>query len=1084
MASPIGNLIHPPDTHSHPRQLHHSYSQSHPQHQHPHPHLHPHPHPHPHPHSHAHQPLQAPSFPSASSHHSPVFTTATSSASNLSLAPLNTSTIPSVSGPRSAPESGHGLSPAEPPPPTPQSASTIKSNTAQLARSHASSQSLYQCADCLRRYSRPEHLQRHIATHTLGKRFTCDICSKAFSRADLLKRHRANHNDDNGTKRRRISSSPGQGRVAHACQACAKARVKCEEMKPCSRCKTRGLNCESASSEDAAMHLLHLSTNPHPPDYKQESSPVSSYHPPPPASPRQTRFKVQQAGAVIPLSSYPPPPDSQAVNESPVIPGNPLADEESQLPTPETLMDQSNPDSYQPSYPNNDVVDVTRLPFSDFLHDVLYDRSLSNPARLAEAQGLAVLDFCDDANLELKDIDFGLLDHWNLDELSGRDPTVPDMQFRQVDTVDITAMRSKLVKIWTESPWRWSPGKTDTCYTEQTNLPLPSRDISGAQIQETTRSVDRVIKEKLQSSGRDRILGIVLSTCRNNSIMTRVASSFPSTDAMDDWIHIFLASHLCSVSAWIHYGSFSLNTQWPEWLAMAASAGAVLAPIPALRRFGFALQEAVRVTIPTRFEENNSKVADIGLVQALVLVQDVGLWSGNRRKMEIAECHLSVPIAMMRYRGKFQRSSYPSIIVDPSDEGRVLEEKWKRWYELESWKRLVFHAYLRDAQVSMTQFCNPSMSYAELTLPLPCSKELWFSRTAEEFKIRYLEVAAAEGKRPPSLGDLLRDINLLSANHQRVDVQYAISIYLHGFWSLIWEYRQLNAVYRSTAHSPGFTANPNLLLNSRHEELCRLLQNFQLVTHDWHEMLSAQESIVLHLLLMNLLVSLDDLQLFSGKEGEEQARRVYPVLQRWSDSYEARQALWHAGQILRQAKMFPPGHLKDFYAVTVHHAALCLWTHGVVSKATRPRPTTGADRGGVSQQQHQHQNQNQPPDPIQGSAGGADYMQQQQEAVVVVYLDGDDAPLLHRYISSGQGLPAIRGPDTPVMMRGDPAAALVPAPPATESLLEDPQTCMEVAQEILRANFIDGRESLPPISENIIHLLKQLGNAAWAVGLG
>jgi hypothetical protein len=58
------------------------------------------------------------------------------------------------------------------------------------------------------------------------------ICTKAFSRADLLKRHRANHFEENGTKRRRINSSPGAGRVAHACQACAKARVKCEEAKP------------------------------------------------------------------------------------------------------------------------------------------------------------------------------------------------------------------------------------------------------------------------------------------------------------------------------------------------------------------------------------------------------------------------------------------------------------------------------------------------------------------------------------------------------------------------------------------------------------------------------------------------------------------------------------------------------------------------------------------------------------------------------------------------------------------------------------------------------------------------------------
>jgi uncharacterized Zn-finger protein len=63
-------------------------------------------------------------------------------------------------------------------------------------RTHNGNTSLYQCADCQRRYSRPEHLARHIQTHTLGKRFFCDICTKAFARADLLKRHAANHNTD------------------------------------------------------------------------------------------------------------------------------------------------------------------------------------------------------------------------------------------------------------------------------------------------------------------------------------------------------------------------------------------------------------------------------------------------------------------------------------------------------------------------------------------------------------------------------------------------------------------------------------------------------------------------------------------------------------------------------------------------------------------------------------------------------------------------------------------------------------------------------------------------------------------------
>ncbi|KAK3394128.1 hypothetical protein B0H63DRAFT_460102 [Podospora didyma] len=929
---------------------------------------------------------------------------ASASASRLSLAPL-------IVTPSSVP-----LRPGQSP-----LSSSHAPETDPPRSAHQNTQSLYQCADCLRRYSRPEHLQRHIATHTLGKRFACEVCSKAFSRADLLKRHRANHQDDNGTKRKRINSSPGAGRVAHACQACAKARVKCEELKPCSRCKSRGLECEFASSEDAAFHLLHLSANTRGMDYPQDSSPESPYysHPPSVSGHGHAHEHGQHQHIITDQSrpSYAQPAKTQVVNESAVFAANPPLNEETQLPTPETMIDQHNTDNFHPAYPAKTLEEMAKLPFSDFLRDVLYDQSF-DPARLAEAQGLAVLDFCDDANLDMKDIDFGLLDHWNLDNTLNEAAAQPGSD----EMVDMNAMRSNLVKIWTQSPWRWNPAKTDTGYTEQSNLPLPSKDVHTTQLGDG-RVVDRVTEDKLHPSGRDKILAIVLSTCRNDGgMMARVASSFPSADAMDSWINIFLASHLCQVSAWIHYGSFSLGTQWPEWLAIAAAAGAVLAPVPTLRRFGFALQEAVRLTIPSRFEENNKKIADIGLVQALMLVQDIGLWSGNRRKMEIAECHLSIPIAMMRYRGKFQRSTYPNIVVLQSDTGKVLEDKWKQWYQLESWKRLVFHAYLRDSQVSMTQFCNPSMSYAELTLPLPCSKELWFARTAEEFKIHYLSSAAAEGKRPPSLGDLFRDINLLSTNHQRLDVQFAISVFLHGFWSLIWEYRQLNSVFRPST----------LLLDSRHQELCKQLQSFQLVTLDWREKLSAQESMVLHLLLMNLHVSLDDLQLFSGKEGEEQARRVYPTLQMWSSGPEARRALWHAGQIFRQGKRFPLGHLKDFYAIAVHHAALCLWTYGVVIKASRQQQQQQAQLGYV--------------DPV--------------------FIDGEDSPHVHRYIGFGQGRAAIHGPNN-----------------TSSALLEDPRGCMNIAQDTLRANFI-GPDSLPPISENIIHLLKQLGNAAWAVGLG
>ncbi|KAK3395898.1 hypothetical protein B0T20DRAFT_487524 [Sordaria brevicollis] len=927
------------------------------------------------------------------------------------------------------------------------------------SRSHSNTQSLYQCADCLRRYSRPEHLQRHIATHTLGKRFTCDICSKAFARADLLKRHRTNHQDDNGAKRRRMNSSPGAGRVAHACQACAKARVKCEEVKPCTRCKNRGITCEYASSEDAALHLLHLSAHNRAESYNHHddnSSSQSSYYP------RASMSENPQAALVFQTHFT-----SEPTDHSPML----TETDGSHVPTPEMMehtQTNVNPVVEQQafqvpaSYPNTTTSmldDMAKLPFSDFLRDVLYDQSLS------QAQGLAVLDFCDDSSLDLNAMDFGLLDYWLQDQpfipLPSQDPfaqsalgpsstvtaktttgaateTGGQGQANSADPVDISAMRSKLAQIWTDSPWRWSPQRTDNVYAEQGHLPLSSSSTppspsagTGSRSQDPTSGMTKQGSKRRQSqispdnqkgqqitqqhtlhpSGRDLILSIVLSLCKSSSSQfSRVASSFPSAGSINHWIQIFLASHLCSVSSFIpchlppsssppssspHSTNpsttptptpfWSLNSQPPEWLAITAAHGACLLPLPSslqhVRKFGFALQEAVRVSIPARFEENNSKVSNLSLVQALVLVQDLGVWSGNRRKMEIAECHLTVPIAMMRGRGKFTRGAYlPEIKLDRKGEGgdgdgeagedgeeEELEKKWKAWMERESWKRLAFHTFLREAQVGMTQLVgNMSISYAEMRAPLPASRRCWFARSAKEWKGAMLEVeeAAAKaegvdgGEQTPCLGDLLRDVSLVERHHHRLDVQFAISIYLHGFWGLVWEYRQLASIHRplfgqpsssSSSTNPStspHTTPPNpstTTTHSTHTEntlLISRLTTLRSSLHHFHSLLTTSphlsshatptEHLLLHLLLMHIHVSLEDLQLFSGKEGEEQAKRIFPVLQRWADSGEARQALWHAGQVLRWAKQFPRGHLREFWAAGCHVAGLVVWGVGVL----------------------------------------------------------------------------------------------------------------------------------------------------------
>ncbi|KAL2886803.1 Early growth response protein 1 [Ceratocystis lukuohia] len=141
--------------------------------------------------------------------------------------------------------------------PSPGRHSTTRSKTDARA---PTSSGPHVCPDCQRQYSRSEHLARHIQSHTLGKRFQCPDCGKAFARTDLLRRHAQSHKNEDGSKRRRTGAgAPRAGRVSHACKQCSTARVKCEEAKPCTRCRLRNLTCEYNANEAAlALYNPHL----------------------------------------------------------------------------------------------------------------------------------------------------------------------------------------------------------------------------------------------------------------------------------------------------------------------------------------------------------------------------------------------------------------------------------------------------------------------------------------------------------------------------------------------------------------------------------------------------------------------------------------------------------------------------------------------------------------------------------------------------------------------------------------------------------------------------------------------------------
>jgi hypothetical protein len=268
-----------------------------------------------------------------------------------------------------------------------------------------------------------------------------------------------------------------------------------------------------------------------------------------------------------------------------------------------------------------------------------------------------------------------------------------------------------------------------------------------------------------------------------------------------------------------------------------------------------------------------------------------------------------------------------------------------------------------------------------------------------------------------------------------VDLQFSTSIILHAIWSLVSEYRQLEFVLKVQA--PERHWNGALISTSWHQELCQLIDHFRLTVLEWgHDGITQETLILQDLFMMNLHVSFEELQLFAGKEGNEEAQRVYPLLRQWFESKRSRQAIFYAGQVLRAANTFPSNHLRDFYAVALYHCALCFWVWGMCSLGS----SRNKGLSGPSQQPN---------------TGIEEF----------IWLDGDDTAETRRFISISRGIPVIRG----LSKNGEPTGGY---------RLDNPKVIMEIIISVMSKNYL----VLPPLVENLGQLMRDLGNAAWIIG--
>ncbi|ROW10165.1 hypothetical protein VMCG_01857 [Cytospora schulzeri] len=769
---------------------------------------------------------------------------------------------------------------------------------------------------------------------------------------DLLTRHEATH-DRNARKSKPFIRR--SDRAAKACEACASAKAKCDDQKPCGRCQSKKLICGSPFDRDAADPVMINNVEP----------------------------------AHIPMSESMEPP--------PFMP------------------DVLGPDASMIGPISDDMVYFN--PMHSFLQDMDFSMAWDT------------------------DLDAFSIPHFDVQEPSPRPSNTTDTSTTRKPSPRRTLRDpSRGHCAFKRSPWLWEPEKEDYVQQQKEGLRIDEQSISQTPAFGKLRPSHRL---ELGTHQRDQIFSIVLA---QNKDPLKVPS-FPSLDLLNYLLQAHFVQDDHQFDSWIHAASFKPEDTPPELLASLIASGAGFISVPAIWQFGLAVHEVARLGINDMFEKLNANTRNLKSLQAFMLCLEVGMWSGFKRKIEISESFIQPLLTMLRRAGTFSApADSPSLLPLDSDSTEVLEAK------------LNIHLFTYNVQTSVSLQTTPLVSFSELSFSLPAARDLWRAPTAEAWRQIYYSKTSMP--RPlPRLSETMHCVDTLDELEEFIDIELCYSAILHGYWGQIWGYREAVRFYASSKSG----GSHRLWLKSQHQELYSDLCAFTtfIYSSNHPRPYSTHLTIVLELFLMILHVSPDELQRFAGKSGEEEARRAAVTLEEnWANTSESRHAVWHAGQVIANARRLPPTSLRGFNANAVYFASLTLWIYGLFCSSP-PDNCEEQDQsllqpGGPQQQQQQIQQHHQViPGRLATPGRGSS-----SSPAKFVLLDGEETRDTKAFLQFDRGVPALR----PSLQGG------------TVEPLSDPGSVLSTARDVFRGNYPVRSEPLPPLVEGLVNLLGDLGN--------
>ncbi|KAI0346212.1 hypothetical protein BDW22DRAFT_730994 [Trametopsis cervina] len=146
----------------------------------------------------------------------------------------------------------------------------------------------HKCPVCSSTFTRPQHVARHMRSHTGDRPYKCQHCGDQFARSDLLSRHinkcHAAEKPPTTTvpnNRRKGTAAASRATTSkQACDQCVTSSLPCDGSNPCTKCIQRKCRCTYVK-------------------FHRQTAPAGPGHPPPNSLPQQqNRTSISLGGRV------------------------------------------------------------------------------------------------------------------------------------------------------------------------------------------------------------------------------------------------------------------------------------------------------------------------------------------------------------------------------------------------------------------------------------------------------------------------------------------------------------------------------------------------------------------------------------------------------------------------------------------------------------------------------------------------------------------------------------------------------------------------------------------------------------------